>query len=169
MSPRLRHVLRGLGVGALATLAMDLTAFASRALGLTRGAPPEWIGRWFGLVLRGAPITDDIRLAPDVGLPLPAVLLVHYAIGASLGLAYVTIARGRESARSAIAFGLATNALPWLVMFPAMGFGLFGLDGPEDALLLRSSLVNHLGWAAGLALALRIGRRAASTLSPTAR
>lgn len=157
-----RHILRGAGVGALATVAMDLTAALGRALGLLQGASPEWIARWFGLVLRGDPVTDDIRTAPDVGLPLPLLLLVHYAIGATLGLLYVTVARGREGPASALLFGLATNALPWLLMFPAMGFGLFGLAGPEDALLFRTSLVNHLGWGIGLALAVRIGRGGAS-------
>lgn len=165
----LRHILRGLGLGALATVAMDLTSFAGRGLGVLAGAPPEWIARWFGLVIRGAPITEDIRLVPDAGLPLPALLLCHYAIGAALGLAYVSLARGREHGATAIAFGLATNALPWLVMFPAMGFGLFGLSGPEDALLFRTSLVNHLGWGLGLALALRVRRPARQSFEASSR
>ncbi|MBX3275592.1 MAG: DUF2938 family protein [Sandaracinaceae bacterium] len=163
MSPPLRRALRGLGVGALATVAMDLTAFVGRSLGVLAGASPDWVARWFGLVLRGAPITDDIRLAPDVGIGLPALLAVHYAIGAALGLLYVTLARGREHWASALAFALGTNVLPWLVMFPAMGFGLAGLAGPEDALLFRTSLVNHLGWGVGLVLALQIRARATPT------
>ncbi len=153
---RLRHLSRGLALGALATVAMDLTALAGRLLGVLEGARPEWVARWFGLVLRGAPITEDIRTAPDVGLPIPLLILAHYAIGATLGAAYVTLARGRESALGAVAFGVATNALPWLLMFPAMGFVLAGLAGPEESLLFRTSFVNHLGWGVGLGLAVHV-------------
>jgi hypothetical protein len=60
-----------------------------------------------------------------------------------------------EPFSSALAFGLFTNVLPWLVMFPAMGFGILGLRGPSEFLLLRSSFVNHLLFGLGLGLALR--------------
>ena len=58
-------------------------------------------------------------------------------------------------AQSAAGFGLLSNLLPWLVMFPAMGFGALGLRGPAELLLLRTSLVNHLLFGLGLALSLR--------------
>jgi hypothetical protein len=43
----------------------------------------------------------------------------------------------------ALAFGVATNLLPWLLMFPSMGFGWFGRDAPAELLLIRTSFVNH--------------------------
>jgi len=37
-----------------------------------------------------------------------------------------------EGVSWALAFGLFTNLLPWLVMFPSMGFGVLGLRGPSE-------------------------------------
>jgi hypothetical protein len=38
-----------------------------------------------------------------------------------------------------LVFGVATSLLPWLLMFPSMGFGLFGRRGPAELLLFRTS------------------------------
>ena len=35
-------------------------------------------------------------------------------------------------------------------MFPALGFGLFGLRGPSELRLLSTSVVNHLFYGFGL-------------------
>ena len=52
-------------------------------------------------------------------------LPVHYAIGVTLALAYwlATSALGLSPRNpfTALSFGLTTNALPWLVMFPRDG------------------------------------------------
>jgi hypothetical protein len=52
----------------------------------------------------------------------------------------------------ALGFGTLTNLLPWLWMFPSMGFGAFGHLAPAELMLLRSSFVNHIIFGAGLAL-----------------
>ncbi len=38
-------------------------------------------------------------------------------------------------------------------MFPVMGFGLFGLRGPNEFRLLSTASVNHFFFGIGLALA----------------
>jgi len=58
----------------------------------------------------------------------------------------------------ALAFGLSTSVLPWLVMFPAMGYGVFGTHGPEGTRLFVSSLISHAFFGLGLWLALRAMR-----------
>jgi hypothetical protein len=35
-------------------------------------------------------------------------------------------------------------------MFPAMGFGLFGVRGPAEAHILRNSLYTHVAFGIGL-------------------
>ena len=47
-------------------------------------------------------------------------------------------------------FGLATNGLPWFVMFPAMGYGWFGAQSPKGTRLFLSSLANHGFYGLGL-------------------
>jgi apolipoprotein N-acyltransferase len=87
----------------------------------------------------------------------------RYFIGIALTLAFgalvFIIARARPAPTTGIAlalgFGFATNLLPWLIMFPAMGFGPFGCAGPPALMLFRSSFVNHSIFAVGLALSTR--------------
>jgi hypothetical protein len=158
MRAQIRHLLHGVAAGVGATLTMDLTSALGRVLGLTRGAAPEWLARWFALVLSGHLVSHDIRTDPVTPVPLPLLLALHYAIGVVLALFYRRVVGARGSVATALAFGLATNALPWLIMFPAMGFGWFGLAGPAEHHLLRSSLVGHLAYGLGLALTLHLRR-----------
>jgi hypothetical protein len=75
--------------------------------------------------------------------------LIYLSVTASLG-----IASGRFG--PALAFGLSTNVLPWLLMFPAMGYGFFGVHGPEGTRLFVSSLINHACYGIGLWLGVRM-------------
>jgi hypothetical protein len=80
--------------------------------------------------------------------------LVHYAIGIGLAALCLWLAPrigwpvGKLT--SALAFGLSTSALPWLLMFPSMGYGFFGAHGPEGTRLFVSSLVNHAFFGLGI-------------------
>jgi hypothetical protein len=56
----------------------------------------------------------------------------------------------------ALAFGVCTSVFPWLLMFPAMGYGFFGAHGPAGTRLFVSSLVSHLFFGLGLWIATRI-------------
>jgi hypothetical protein len=150
-----------LGAGVIATLTMDVGTTLLRRLGLVAGVPISLIARWFGHLLRGRAIHRTIVAAPDVPGQLPLALLCHYLIGISLTLTFVGLAQHapiRVDSRTrafvcALGFGVLTNALPWLVMFPAMGFGWLGAQGPPEYRLVRSSFVGHLLFGLGLAMA----------------
>lgn len=150
--------------GLLATLTMDLVGTAFRKLGLTAGIHPELVGRWFASLARGQLLHRTIAEAAPVRGELPMALAGHYLIGLSLTAAFwLLLFKGpwqpsgtAQLAAAAVAFGLFTNVLPWLFMFPSMGFGFFGLEGPPEAHLLRSSFLNHVGFGAGLALWTRV-------------
>ena len=79
---------------------------------------------------------------------------VHYVIGIILALAYLlamsAMGLSPHNLVSAVGFGLCTNLLPWLLMFPAMGYGWFGAQGPSGTRLFVSSLVNHRFYGVGL-------------------
>jgi hypothetical protein len=147
----LRMILTGIG----ATLAMDLFSAVGRRTGLLHGPNIEWIQRWFASALCGRPFGVDVRSASAPALPLGATLLVHYAIGITLAVVYGVLVGSRGNLSTATGFGLLTCALPWLLMFPGMGFGVFGVHAPSEALLVRTSLVNHLVYGLALGLLLR--------------
>ncbi len=49
-----------------------------------------------------------------------------------------------------------TNSLPWLIMFPAMGYGFFGVHGPSGTRLFLSSLCSHASYGLGLWIAMYV-------------
>lgn len=73
----------------------------------------------------------------EVAIAVP----MHYAVGITRAPLYLLLISAlRLSPRNlivALAFGLFTN-IPWLLMFPTMGYGLFGTHGPPG-----NAVVSH--------------------------
>ncbi|HEU0033183.1 MAG TPA: DUF2938 family protein [Kofleriaceae bacterium] len=157
-----RWIRWGVAIGALSTLMMDAGAIAMRALGLLRGLPPVATGRWFGSMARGTFTHHDILESPPVRGEMPIAMATHYLIGCTLATGCVLLLRARARASGslstrmnialAMAYGTSTTVIAWFVMFPAMGYGLFGRHAPPPMQLFPSSLVNHAVYGGGLAL-----------------
>ena len=154
----------GVSVGIAATVTMDVLASASRRVGLAAGAKGQWVGRWYLGIARGQFVHSDIAAAPEQAGEKWAALVGHYAIGIALAVLYVVGAGWLDVSPGvflvALGYGFATCVFPWFLVFPALGFGPFGLRGPPDLRLFTSSLMNHLFYGFGLwwiAKVLRLG------------
>jgi len=146
-------------IGVLSTLLMDLLTGVATRLRLLAPVSPNLVGRWFASVARAEPFHADIARSAPVNHELLVALSVHYAIGIVLATLFVWGTGEIGWPRSlgiALAFGLCTNALPWLLMFPAMGYGLFGTHGPDGTRLFVSSLMSHAFFGLGLWITGRI-------------
>jgi uncharacterized membrane protein YagU involved in acid resistance len=145
----------GVVAGVLATLVMDVGGTLFRRLGLTSGVPPALFGKWVSDVSRGQLLHDNIATSPGVPSSMLVALLTHYGIGIVLGIGYVTLSAWLAPTRGqlwlAVGYGLATSVFAWFLMYPAMGFGVFGTRGPPEFMLFRTSLINHLFYGLGLA------------------
>jgi hypothetical protein len=142
--------------GLIGTLVMDVGSGVVRSTGVIHGAPPQLIGRFFLSVFRGHFTELDPSIPPDASFSLGFVLPIHYAIGTALGAMFGLGVRLWDSPPPwwlPVLYGIGTTALPALWMFPAMGFGLFGLRGPNEFRLLSTALVNHVFFGIGLTLA----------------
>jgi hypothetical protein len=165
-----RFVLRAVVAGLIGTTTMALVGGLGRALGVLGGVEPALFARWVGNVLRGRVAHDDIATAPDVAIAPAAAIGVHYAIGVVLAAAWLALvlrARRRLGPAHAVLYGVATSVFAWFLMFPAMGYGVLGLDGPPGALLLRTSLVNHVAYGLALATTLHVWPAVRSTRAAT--
>ena len=135
-------------------MTMDVLASAFRRVGLAAGAKGQWVGRWYLGIAQGHFIHSDIAVAPERPGERRAALVGHYVIGIALAVAYVTGARwlgvAPDALLVALGYGFATSVFPWLLVFPALGFGLFGRKGPPELRLFTSSLMNHLAYGFGL-------------------
>lgn len=144
----------GVVAGFAATATMDVLGNIARRLGVVVGAKGKWIGRWYLGILRGRFAYSDITVAPERPGEGRAAVIGHYVIGAALAVLYVAGAgRLGVSPRGlviALGYGLATCVFPWLLVYPALGFGAFGIKGPAELKLFSSSLLNHLFYGFGL-------------------
>ncbi|MFL6417215.1 MAG: DUF2938 family protein [Bryobacteraceae bacterium] len=127
-------------IGAIATLTMDRLSGIVHRFGLSAPLPPNLIGRWFASILLLQPLHSDIAQFPAVRNEMAIGLAGHYAIGIMLACFYlwVTIRLGWRPRQfhCALGYSVCTNALPWMIMFPAMGYGFFGAHGPSGTRLL---------------------------------
>jgi hypothetical protein len=147
-------LLRVVFFGVLATFTMDILTAGALKLRLISPLSPNLIGRWFASFARGKPVHRDIAEASPINHELAIAVPVHYAIGVTLAFVYLfaTSSLGLSPRNPLIALGFAlfTNVLPWLLMFPAMGYGWFGMHGPPKTRLFLSSLVTHAFYGLGL-------------------
>ena len=141
-----------IGVGA--TVVMDCWAFARQhLLGIS---PPNYglVGRWLAHMARGRFRHDSIAAALPVHGERVIGWTAHYLIGVSFaaillgiwGLAWIR----HPTIGPALAVGIGTVALPFLVMQPGMGAGVAASRTPRPAAARLQSLVSHAIFGLGL-------------------
>jgi hypothetical protein len=153
------RVPAGVPAGVLATVTMDAAMVAASYLGGSAFSSDRLgvgvIGRWAARPLRGRWRHGDITSEPARRGELALGMLTHYVTGIILTQAFLQLPRrasGRPSFAEGTAFGIATAALPLLVMFPSMGYGAFGLQSGEAARLNRIMLLGHAAFGVGIGL-----------------
>lgn len=159
------QLLVGMLVGVAGTVTMDILATVSRKLGLAMGANGQWVGRWYQGFARGRFVHPDITTVPEQPGEMRAALVGHYIIGITLGVLYVfgveLVGVSPASFVVSVGYGLGTCIFPWFLVFPALGFGVFGRRGPRELKVFSASVLNHLGYGLGLwwiANLLRLGQ-----------
>lgn len=149
---------RNLFIGIFATITMDVLSVTALKLRLIAYFTPRLTGRWFGFMARGHFVHSDIAQAQPINHEMAIAVPMHYAIGITLALVYILVSSvlgfSSSSLFTAVGFALCTNLLPWLLMFPAMGYGWFGSQGPPGTRLFFSSLITHSFYGIGLWLGL---------------
>lgn len=156
MSPFTQFLLLSLAIGVGATAVMDvwLGFLKSRGVATLNFA---FIGRWVGHALRGRVAHMAIAQATAVRGELALGWLMHYATGVVFAAALLAVA-GLDWARQptplpALAVGVATVAVPLLLIQPAMGAGVLARRTPTPLRNCLRSLVNHAVFGLGLYLA----------------
>lgn len=156
-------ILTAIAIGVGATLFLDLFGAA-----LTRGfgMPASnfcLVGRWICHMPRGVFAHASIARAAPMPGECAAGWIAHYVIGAAFALAFVSLVSpawlAAPTLLPALAFGLVTVAVPFLVMQPAFGLGVAASRTPNPAQARARSLLSHALFGVGLylsALALRL-------------
>jgi len=141
-------VIQGMLVGIVATIGLDVWAAIAKHLLHLPAANWAFVGRWFAHMRRGKFRHDSIADATAVDRELAIGWAAHYTVGMVYGIAYMSIVHflfaTEPALPTAVAFGLATLAAPWLVMQPGMGAGYFSSKTPRPGLVRTVNLSMHL-------------------------
>jgi len=153
--------------GLLGAVLMDATETCAAKIGITSGVNIALVGRWFIGLLRGqfahANILDSQPRAGEV----KAGWAFHFLVGGGgVALLYplfflaTGLARPSNPLLGGLLFGLATSLLPWLILLPSFGWGLFGRRGPEGSNALLSSTLSHIPYGLGVGAVIAAGAHA---------
>jgi hypothetical protein len=151
-----RYLLAAVLVGLGATLLIDLWA-----LFLRRGFDiPSLnyclLGRWLLHMPSGTIVHSSIAAARQKPHECTLGWVAHYLIGTALALAFVLLATGswleHPTPLPALAFGVATTLVPYLVMQPSFGLGIAASKTPNPLRARLKSLMTHTVFGIGLYL-----------------
>jgi len=157
----IQTIIMGLVAGCLGTIAMDRFAqvlVQNKVVNL-QGLQivPPLLARWFFYIVRDFKfVFSDIRQVPAKNKEFRVGMICHYAIGAFLGVLYGFLFQRAFIVNGAL-YGFATNAFPWLMMYPAMGFGFFANRLPAQKDVLKFSFINHIVYGLVVGLVFEIG------------
>lgn len=157
-------LFQALVIGAGGTATMDLWALARRRLLAIPLPDYALVGRWLGHLARGRFRHERIAASPPIRGELALGWVAHYGLGVAFaGLLIAVAGPGwvrQPTPGPALAVGLGTVALPFLVTQPGMGAGIASSRTPRPNAARLQSLVTHAvfglglyaaGWVASLA------------------
>jgi hypothetical protein len=141
-------------VGAGATATMDLWALVRRRLLAVPLPDYALVGRWLGHLARGRFRHERIAASPAVRGELALGWVAHYALGVAFaGLLVAGWGLGwlrSPTPGPALAVGLGTVTVPFLVTQPGMGAGIASSRTPRPGAARVQSLVTHAVFGVGL-------------------
>lgn len=153
-------VVMGAAAGVLGTLVMDLSNLLVARTGMISRIDVRMIGRMAAGWASGRFRYGHPREMRPVASEILFGYVTHYIIGVSLALAYLLgwalWVGGAASPTWAVAYGVATTAASWFLVFPSMGFGAFGRYSPEGLKAPLSSLANHSFYGVGMAMVIAL-------------
>jgi hypothetical protein len=84
----------------------------------------------------------------------------HYAIGVGFAIPFILgwdlLVGGPVSPILTFVYGVTTTVASLFIVYPSMGFGIFGLRSPEGVKSSLSSLANHAFFGVGMAVAVAL-------------
>lgn len=148
--------------GIVGALLMDITGTYASKVGVSSGVTVALVGRWFLGLLRGRLRHDNILDASPRRHEVLAGWLFHFLVGGgTVALLYplfflITGLSPPNHLAGGLAFGLATSLLPWFILLPSFGWGVWGRRGPQGTNALLASTVSHIPYGLGVGLVMGI-------------
>ncbi len=143
--------------GIAGAVLMDITETYAARIGITSGVNIALVGRWFLSLLRGQFIHSNILDSTPHPYEVKAGWAFHFLVGGGGGAVIYPLfflATGLPFPGShllgGLIFGLTTSVLPWFILLPSFGWGLFGWRGSQGSNALLASTLSHLPYGLGV-------------------
>jgi len=151
-----RYLLGAALVGLGATLLIDLWALILRRSFGIASLSYCLLGRWVLHMPGGTIVHRSIAAAQPKRHECAAGWAAHYLIGTAFALGFVLVVSERWLERPtllpALAFGIVTTLVPYLIMQPSLGLGVAASKTPKPNQARLKSLATHTVYGAGLYL-----------------
>lgn len=156
MMPPAPYILAAFLAGLGATLLIDLWALVLKRGFNIPSLSYCLLGRWILHMPGGTFAHPSIAAAPPRPHECAVGWVAHYSIGVVFALLFVSLASWRwlehPTLLPALAFGVVTTLMPYLVMQPAFGLGIAASKTPRPAQARIKSLMTHTVYGVGLYL-----------------
>lgn len=140
---------------------MDITETKMTKHGISSGVKGEYIGRWVNGLINGVITHKNIADTAPTKNELRKAKIFHYVVGGGvvalfypLFIEIVGIDNTFSHLILATIFGLMTSILPWFILMPSFGWGLFGLNAPDGSKTIISPILSHIPYGFGIGLTL---------------
>lgn len=150
--------------GLVGAALMDATETYAAKAGISSGVNIALVGRWFLGLLRGQFTHADILDSKPCPQEIKIGWAFHFLVGGGgVALIYplffqmMGLPLPNNHLLGGLLFGLATSLLPWLVLLPSFGWGLFGRCGPQGSNALLASTLSHIPYGLGVGAAMAAG------------
>lgn len=150
--------------GIVGAVLMDLTETYAAKVGITSGVNIALVGRWFLSLLRGQFAHANILVSRTFNHEVKAGWVFHFLVGGGgVALMYPLFFQlaglpfPNNHLLGGLLFGLATSLLPWFVLLPSFGWGLFGRRGPQGSNALLASTLSHIPYGLGVGAVIAVG------------
>lgn len=158
------QLLRIVAIGVGATLCIDVWSLLLRRVLGVRSLDYCLLGRWLLHMPAGTFMHRDIaasaRRRGECGLGW----IVHYSIGVAFAMVFVLLVTDEWITRprlvTALAFGAATVAIPFLTIQPAFGLGIASSRAASPVAARLKSVATHVVFGLGLYLTTALLERA---------
>lgn len=149
-----RNLIGAVVVGLGATLLIDLWALFLRRGFDIPSLSYCLLGRWVLHMPGGTFVHRSIAAAQQKPHECATGWVTHYLIGAAFAVLFVLLVTEswleRPTPLPALAFGVATTLVPYLIMQPSLGLGIAASKAPNPGQARLKSLMTHTVFGAGL-------------------
>lgn len=156
--------------GIVGAALMDITETYAAKVRISSGVNVGLLGRWALGLRHGQLMHPNIRDARALPGEAKVGWAFHFLLGGGgVALAYpiflhlAGVSLQANHLLGGLLFGLATSALPWFILLPCFGWGLFGRRGPQGSNAVLAATLSHLPYGLGVGAVIAAGSTSLAT------